>query len=54
MTVCGNNSIIGTDHASGSVYGINIDSGEKLLPSREVRVPEELSATSQDSESARL
>ena len=40
MTVCKNNSIIGTDHASGSVYRINIDSGEKLWESREVRVPE--------------
>ena len=40
MTVCGNNSIIGTDHASGSVYRINIDSGEKLWESRKVRVPE--------------
>ena len=40
MTVCKNNSIIGTDHASGSVYRINIDSGEKLWESREVHVPE--------------
>ena len=62
MTGCGNNSIIGTDHASGSVYRINIDSGEKLWQSREVRVPEGVVCykdryvlhTSNDSEGARI